>query len=138
MASQTFTASQVCQTVTREDGDVDYTFPGSDDDLGMEDMDNTDELERQTESEGDADAEIESVDGNSPGVENSTSPSSPREMNSDNCSGGRGRRGRGRGLVEVAVAVVGDKVRKDIMKQLVDLQKRDGQRVAVCKFSLSQ
>ena len=41
-------------------------------------------------------AEIESVDGNSPDVENS--PSSPREMNSDNCSSGRGRvRGRGRG-----------------------------------------
>ena len=36
-------------------GDVDYMFPGSDDDLGMEDMDDIDELERQTESEGDAD-----------------------------------------------------------------------------------
>ena len=66
MASQTFTACQVCQIVTGEDGDVDYMFPGSDDDLGMEDVDNTDELERKTESEGDADAEIESVDGNSP------------------------------------------------------------------------
>ena len=86
MASQNFTASQVCQIITGEDGDVDYMFPGSDDDLGMEDMDDTDELERQTESEGDA--EIESVDGNSPDIENS--PSSPREMNSDNCSGGRG------------------------------------------------
>ena len=27
---------------------MDYMFPGSDDDLGMEDMDSTDELERQT------------------------------------------------------------------------------------------
>ena len=37
-----------------------------------------------------------SVDGNSPDVENS--PSSPSEMNSDNCFSGRGKgRGRGRG-----------------------------------------
>ena len=41
-------------------------------------------------------------------------------------------------VVGVVVAVVGDEVRKDVMKQLVDLQKRDGQRVAACKFSLSQ
>ena len=66
MASQTFTASQGCQIVTGEDGDVDYMFPGSDDDLGMEDMDDVDELERQAESE--SDAEIESIDGNSPDV----------------------------------------------------------------------
>ena len=37
MASQTFSASQVCQIVTGDDGDLDYVFPGSDDDLGMED-----------------------------------------------------------------------------------------------------
>ena len=79
MASQSFTASQVCQIITGEDGDVDYMFPGSDDDLGMEDMDDTDELDRQRESESDADTEIEPVDGNSPDVGNS--PSSPREMN---------------------------------------------------------
>ena len=65
MASETFTASQVCQIVTGEDGDLDYMFPGSDDDLGMEDMDDSDELERQAESESDADAEIESTDGTS-------------------------------------------------------------------------
>ena len=29
---------------------MDYMFPGSDDDLGMEDMDDTDELDRQRES----------------------------------------------------------------------------------------
>ena len=39
MASETFTASQVCQIVTGDDGDLDYMFPGSDDDLGMEDTD---------------------------------------------------------------------------------------------------
>ena len=99
MASETFTASQVCQIVTGDDGDLDYMFPGSDDDLGMEDMDDSDELEKQAESESDADAEIESTDGNSPDVENS--PPSPSETNSDNstsgCCRGRGR-SRGRGL----------------------------------------
>ena len=99
MASETFTASQVCQIVTGDDGDLDYMFPGSDDDLGMEDMDD-DELERQAESESDADAEIESTDGTSPDVENSLP--SPSERNSDNSTSGRGRgrgrsRGRGRG-----------------------------------------
>ena len=45
MASQAFTASQVCQIVTGEDGDLDYMFPGSDDDLDMEDIDDVDEME---------------------------------------------------------------------------------------------
>ena len=44
----------------------------------------------------DADAEIESTDGNSPDVDNS--PPSPSETNSDNSTSGRGRgRGRSRG-----------------------------------------
>jgi len=37
MASRTFTTRQVCQIVTGEDGDMDYMFPGSDDDLDVED-----------------------------------------------------------------------------------------------------
>ena len=41
-------------------------------------------------------------------------------------------------VVGIVVVVVGDKAIKDVMKQPVHLQKRDGQRVAVCKFSLSQ
>ena len=41
-------------------------------------------------------------------------------------------------VVGVMVVVVGDKAIKDVMKQPVHLQKRDGQRVAVCNFSLSQ
>ena len=42
MASQMFSASQVCQIVSGEDGDLDYVFPGSDDDLGMEETDEED------------------------------------------------------------------------------------------------
>ena len=81
-----------------------------------------DELERQAESESDADAEIESTDGNSPDVENS--PSSPSETNSV----------VGVMVEAVVEVIVGDKA----IKQPVHLQKRDGQTVAVCKFSLSQ
>ena len=73
-------------------------------------------------------------------VENS--PQSPSERNSDNSTSGRGRgrgrsrgRGCGRGHGRGVVVMVGDKA---IMKQQVHLQKRDGQRVVVCKFSLSQ
>lgn len=54
MASQTFTASQVCRIVTGEDGDMDYMFLGSDDDLDMEDVDDledVDHLEREMDSE---------------------------------------------------------------------------------------
>ena len=50
-ASQTFTASQVCHIVTGEDGNLDYMFPGSDDDLDMEDMDDVDEMEGHADSE---------------------------------------------------------------------------------------
>ena len=44
MASQTFTATQVCQIVTGADGEMEYMFPGNDDDLGMKDRDDPDEL----------------------------------------------------------------------------------------------
>ena len=40
-------------------------------------------------------------------------------------------------MVGGVVAIV-DEVSKDVMKQLVDLGKRDCQRVTVCKFSLLQ
>ena len=62
MASQRFSASQVCQIVTGEDGDMDYMFPGSDDDLDMEDMD---DLESQGDSESESDTEMDQVGGNS-------------------------------------------------------------------------
>ena len=37
MASSDVHCCQVCQIVTGEVGDMDYMFPGSDDDLDMED-----------------------------------------------------------------------------------------------------
>ena len=49
MASQMFSASQVCQIVSGEDGDLDYVFPGSDDGLGMEETDEED-LENEVDS----------------------------------------------------------------------------------------
>ena len=57
-ASQTFTASQVCQIVTGENGDLDYMFPGSDDDLDMHDLD---EVERKADSENETNAEKEQL-----------------------------------------------------------------------------
>jgi len=48
MASWTFTICQVCQIVTGEDGDMDYMFPGSDDDLDIEDEEDRDDPKRQT------------------------------------------------------------------------------------------
>ena len=75
----------------------------------------------------DADAEIESTDGNSPDVDNS--PPSPSETLTTLPVVVVG------GVVEAVVGgvvvVVGDKAIKD-------LHKGDGQRVAMCKFNLSQ
>ena len=61
MASHTFSASQVCQIVTGDDGDLDYVFPGSDDELDtsledsdLEDMDHLEsEIDDRTEAEAD-------------------------------------------------------------------------------------
>ena len=93
----------------------------------------------------DADAEIESTDGTSPDVENSLpSPSETLTTLPVVAVGGVVEAMVGvvvEGVVVVVgivVVVVGDKAIKDVMKQPVHLQKRDGQRVAVCKFSLSQ
>ena len=49
MASQMFSTSQVCQIVSGEDGDLDYVFLGSDDDLGMKETDEVD-LENEVDS----------------------------------------------------------------------------------------
>ena len=71
MPSQRFSASQVCQIVTGEYGDMDYLFPGSDDDMGTEDMD---DLEWQGDSESETCAEMDQVGGNSFDVEDSLPP----------------------------------------------------------------
>jgi hypothetical protein len=38
MASRFLTAAQVCNIVSSEEGDLDYIFPGSDDDFDAEDL----------------------------------------------------------------------------------------------------
>ena len=61
MASPRFSASRVCSILAGDDGELDYMFPGSDDDLNMGEMDMnesevvTDFLERG--GDGDADEE---------------------------------------------------------------------------------
>ena len=57
MASPRFNASQVCRIVAGDDGDMDYIFPGSDDDLEMEEMDTEvmDYLDRGGVSEAESD-----------------------------------------------------------------------------------
>ncbi len=38
-SAQTFTADQVCQIISGEDGELDYMFPGSDDELDALELD---------------------------------------------------------------------------------------------------
>ena len=83
MASQTFTTRQVCQIVTGEDGDMDYMFPGSDDDLDMEDAEDRDDPEGQIDSESETGAEMKQAYDTLLDAEDSP-PSSQSRMNSDN------------------------------------------------------
>ncbi len=50
MARSSFSASEVCQIVCGDDNDEEFIFPGSDDDLGMNDTDD-DDLEGDSESD---------------------------------------------------------------------------------------
>ena len=50
MARSSFSASEVCQIVCGDDSDEEFIFPGSDDDLGMNDTDD-DDLEGDSDSD---------------------------------------------------------------------------------------
>ena len=119
MASQMFSASQVCQIVSGEDGDLDYVFTGSDDDLGMKETDEED-LENEVDSgEMDSNLYLLVSSGSTSGDEGSSSGGSESSGGGSGSGGGgsssggsggggssgggsggaRGRGGRGRGGV---------------------------------------
>ena len=115
MASQMFSASQVCQIVSGEDGDLDYVFPGSDDDLGTKETDEED-LENEVDgSEMDSNLYILASSGSTSGDEVSSGGGSGSSGSGDGGSSGggsgcggssgggsggvRGHGGRGRGGV---------------------------------------
>ena len=60
-AAHTFSASQVCQIVTGDDGNLDYVFPGSDDELDTSledsDLEDMDHLESEIDAVRSSDAE---------------------------------------------------------------------------------
>ena len=50
---QRFSAAQVCQIITGHDGEVDYIFPGSDDELDALELYETDEDQARTDDDTD-------------------------------------------------------------------------------------
>ena len=79
MASHTFSASQVCQIVTGDDGDLDYVFSGSDDELDTSledsDLEDIDHLESEIDDRTEAEADLATVRSNSSTSEGSDAES---------------------------------------------------------------
>ena len=106
MASQMFSASQVCQIVSGEDGDLDYVFPGSDDDLGKEETDEEDLENEVDSSEMHSNLFLLAPSGSTSGDEGSSGGGSG--------SGGGGSSGGGVGVVVV----------QGLVRQPIELQGR--------------
>lgn len=66
---QRFSAAQVCQIITGDDGEVDYIFPGSDDELDALELYETDEDQAGTDDDTDVLDNLERINqSQSPGT----------------------------------------------------------------------
>ena len=102
MASRTFSASQVCQIVTGDDGDLDYVFPGSDDELDTSledsDLEDIDHLESEIDDRTEAETDLATVRSNSSTSEGSDAESQGSGVEREGGgAGGRGGSAVGRG-----------------------------------------